>query len=85
MATLSDLSEVKEALDAGLVSQAEYDAVKSDYFRAKLKALEAALAFQMKELRAKEEALEAKKEFKKRELIAKEVFGSLSTRLELCS
>ena len=31
MATLSDLKEVKEALDAGLVSQAEYDAVKRDY------------------------------------------------------
>ena len=74
MATLSDLKEVKEALDAGLISQAEYDAVKSDYFRAKLKALEAALAFQMKELRAKEEALEANREFQKRELIAKEVY-----------
>ena len=72
MATLSDLKEVKEALDAGLVSQAEYDEVKCEYLRAKKE-------FQKKALRAKEEALEASKEcqkkeleFQKRELIAKE-------------
>ena len=41
MATLSDLKEMKEALDAGLVSQAEFDDVKRDYLRAKKKALEA--------------------------------------------
>ena len=73
MATLSDLKEVKEALDAGLVSQVEYDDVKRDYLRAKKEAFE----FQTKELRAKEEyqkmellakkeALEAKKEFHKK-------------------
>ena len=62
MTTLSDLKEVKEALDAGLVSQAEYDDVKRNYLRAKLKAIE----LQTKELRAKEEALEARKEFQKR-------------------
>ena len=72
MATLCDLKEVKEALDAGLVSQAEYDEVKCEYLRAKKE-------FQKKALRAKEEALEASKEcqkkeleFQKRELIAKE-------------
>ena len=59
MATLSDLKEMKEALDAGLVSQAEFDDVKRDYLRAKKKALE-----------AKEEALE----FQKRELIVKDEF-----------
>ena len=32
--------EVKEALDAGLVSQADYDDVKRNYLRAKLKAIE---------------------------------------------
>ena len=62
MTTLSDLKEVKEALDAGLVSQADYDDVKRNYLRAKLKAIE----LQTKELRAKEEALEARKEFQKR-------------------
>ena len=64
MATLSDLKEVKEALDAGLVSQAEYDDVKRNYLRAKMKALEAkeeAFEFQKKELRAREEALEIHK------------------------
>ena len=76
MATLSDLKEVKEALDAGLVSQAEFDKVKRDYLRAKeeasefqkkeLRAKEEALEFQKKELRAKEEALEANKEIQKR-------------------
>jgi len=74
MATLSDLKEVKEALDAGLVSQADFDEVKCDYLRAKKKALEAKEEFQKKELRAKEEALEASKEFQRRELIAKEDF-----------
>merc|ERR1712010_165645 len=79
MATLSDLKEVKEALDAGLVSQAEYDAVKRDYLRVKKDALEANKEFQKreliakeafhkKELRTKEEALE----FQKMELRAKE-------------
>ena len=33
MATLSNLKEVKEALDAGLVSQAEFDDVKCEYLR----------------------------------------------------
>ena len=50
MATLSDLKEVKEALDAGLVSQAEFDDVKRDYLRVKKEALE-----------AKEEAFEVEK------------------------
>ena len=63
MATLSDLKEVKEALDAGLVSQAEYDAVKRDYLRVKKDALEAEKEFQKRELIAKEA-------FQKRELIA---------------
>ena len=78
---MSDLKEVKEALDAGLVSQAEFDNVKREYLRAKLKALEANQEaseyqkmglrakeeFQKKELRAKEEALEANKEIQKKE------------------
>ena len=67
MATLSDLKEVKEALDAGLVSQAEFDKVKRDYLRAKKDALEASKEYQKKELRAKEEALEANKEIQKKE------------------
>jgi len=50
MATLSDLKEVKEALDAGLVSQSEFDEVKRDYLRAKKEALE----FRKRELLAKE-------------------------------
>ena len=62
MTTLSDLKEVKEALDAGLVSQADYGDVKRNYLRAKLKAIE----LQTKELRAEEEALEARKEFQKK-------------------
>ena len=61
MTTLSDLKEVKEALDAGLVSQAEYDDVKSNYLSAKKEALEANREFQKKELRAREEALEFQK------------------------
>ena len=68
MATLSDLEEVKAALDKGLVSQADYDNVKREYLRAKLKALEAnqeASEYQKMELRAKEE-------FQKKELCAKE-------------
>merc|ERR1711934_856887 len=60
MATLSDLKEVKEALDAGLVSQAEFDKVKRDYLRGKEEC-------QKLELQAKKEALEANKEFQKRE------------------
>ena len=94
MATLSDLKEVKEALDAGLVSQADYDAVKRDYFRAKQEAIDfqkrelrAKEEFQKKELRAKEEALDAKKEFQKmelqiqkRELLAKEAFQKRSPK-----
>ena len=72
MATLSDLEEVKEALDKGLVSQAEFDEVKRDYLRAKKEALE----FQKRELRAKEvylqRELHAKEEFQKKELRAKE-------------
>ena len=51
MAILSDLKEMKEALDAGLVSQAEYDDVKRDYLRAKKEALE----FQKRELIVKDE------------------------------
>ena len=57
MATLSDLKEVKEALDAGLVSQADYDDVKRDYLRAQK---EAVVEFQKRDLLAKEE-------FRKRE------------------
>ena len=52
MTTLSDLREVKEALDAGLVSQAEYDDVKRNYLRAQK---EAVVEFQKRELLAKEE------------------------------
>ena len=97
MATLSDLKEVKEALDAGLVSQADFDDVKRDYLRAKKEALEANKEFQKKELRAKEEALEfqkmellakkealeANKESQKRELIAKEEFQKRKLDAEL--
>ena len=57
MATLSDLKEVKEALNAGFVSQAEYDDVKRDYLKAKKDALE----FQKRELRAKEIYLQRRK------------------------
>ena len=59
MATLSDLEEVKEALDKGLVSQAEFDEVKRDYLRGMEEC-------QKLELQAKKEALEANKEFEKR-------------------
>ena len=52
MSTLSDLEEVKAALDKGLVSQAEYDDVKRDYLRAQK---EAVVEFQRRELLAKEE------------------------------
>ena len=80
MATLSDLKEVKEALDAGLVSQAEYDDVKRDYLTAKKEAVE----FQRKALRAKEESqkkeLCAKEESQKRELLAKEEFQKKALR-----
>ena len=76
MATLSDLKEVREALDAGLVSQAEFDEVKRDYLRAKKEASE----FQKKELRAKEEVLEANKDFQKKELRAKEEFQKRELR-----
>ena len=72
MATLNDL---KEVLDAGLVSQADYDNVKREYLRAKLKALEAnqeASEYQKIELRAKKEALEANKELQRKELRARE-------------
>ena len=83
MATLSDLKEVKEALDAGLVTQAEFDDVKRDYLRAKKKALEA--------LEAKEEALVdfqkkellAKEEFLRRELLAKEAFQKRESEARL--
>ena len=79
MTTLSDLREVKEALDAGLVSQAEYDDVKRDYLRAQKEAvvefqrreLLAKEEFQKKALRAKDDALEANKECQKMELRAK--------------
>merc|ERR1711959_222302 len=67
MVTLSDLKEVNEALDAGLVSQADYDDVKRDYLRAKKKALEAKEESQKKELRMREE-------FQRRKLVAKETF-----------
>ena len=80
MATLSDLKEVKAALDAGLVSQAEYDDVKRDYLTAKKEAVE----FQRKALRAKEESqkkeLCAKEESQKRELLAKEEFQKKALR-----
>ena len=59
MATLSDLREVKEALDAGLVSQADYDDVKRDYLRAQKEAL---VEFQKRELLAKEEFQKRKAE-----------------------
>lgn len=75
MATLSDLEEVKAALDKGLVSQAEFDEVKLEYLRAKKEALQANKKFQKKELRAKEEALEFQKksisECQKMELCAR--------------
>ena len=81
MATLSDLKEVKEALDADLVSQAEYDDVKRDYLRAKKDALE----FQKRELRAKEvyrqRELRAKEVYLQRDLHAKEEFQ----KKELCA
>ena len=76
MATLSDLKEVKEALDAGFVSQTEYDEVKSDYLRAKKEC-------QKLELRAKNEAFLAKKEafeFQRKELRAKEEFQKKELR-----
>ena len=77
---MSDLKEVKEALDAGLVSQAEYDDVKRDYLTAKKEAVE----FQRKALRAKEESqkkeLCAKEESQKRELLAKEEFQKKALR-----
>ena len=59
---MSDLKEVKEALDAGLVSQADYDDVKRDYLRAQKEVYE----LKKMELRAKKEDLEAEKEFQKR-------------------
>ena len=59
MATLSDLKEVKEALDAGLVSQADFNKVKRDYLSGKEEC-------QKLDLQAKKEALEANKEFEKR-------------------
>ena len=62
MATLSDLKELKAALDAGLVSQADYDDAKCDYLRAKKETVE----FQRRERRAKEEEFEAKKEFQQK-------------------
>ena len=70
------MKEVKEALDAGLISQAEYDAVKSDYVRAKKEC-------QKLELRAKNEAFLAKKEafeFQRKELRAKEEFQKKELR-----
>ena len=80
MSTLSDLEEVKAALDKGLVSQAEYDDVKRDYLRAKKKALEAKeealVDFQKKELLAKEE-------FLRRELLAKEAFQKRESEARL--
>ena len=59
MTTLSDLKEMKEALDAGLVSQADYDNVKRDYLRAQKEAL---VEFQKRELLAKEEFQKRKAE-----------------------
>ena len=80
MSTLSDLEEVKAALDKGLVSQAEYDDVKRDYLRAKKKALEAKeealVDFQKKELLAKEE-------FLRRELLAKEALQKRESEARL--
>ena len=61
MATLSDLKEVKAALDAGLVSQAEYDDVKRKYLRGKEEC-------QKLELQAKKEALEFQKRKRDAEL-----------------
>ena len=90
MATLSDLKEMKEALDAGLVSQADFDDVKRDYLRAKKDILEASKEYQKKELRAREDALEANKEFQKmelqiqkRELPAKEAFQKKKSEADL--
>ena len=93
MATLSDLKEMREALDADLVSQADFDEVKRDYLRAKKKASEAKeealevekanLEVKKQELRAKKEALEANKEFQKRELRAKEAFQQRKSEAEL--
>ena len=49
MATMSALKDAKEALDAGLVSQAEFDHLKRKYLRAKEEAFE----FQKRESEAK--------------------------------
>ena len=84
MATLSDLRETKEALDAGLVSQADFDDVKRDYLRAQKEFLkreleekkEALVEFQKRELLAKEE-------FRKRELLAKEAYQQRKADAEL--
>ena len=73
MATLSDLRETKEALDAGLVSQADFDDVKRDYLRAQKE-------FLKQELEEKKEALV---EFQKRELLAKEEFQQRKANAEL--
>ena len=73
MATLSDLRETKEALDAGLVSQADFDDVKRDYLRAQKE-------FLKRELEEKKEALV---EFQKRELLAKEEFQQRKANAEL--
>ena len=86
MATLSDLKGVKEALDAGLLSQTDYDDVKRDYLRTQREALEAEKeAFELKkmELRAKKEALATFEDFQKRELIAKEEFQKRKRDAEL--
>ena len=88
MQSLAELSTVKAALDAGLVSQAEFDDVKRDYLRAKKEAL---VEYQKMELRAKEvhQKMEilAKQvtlvEFQKRELIAKEAFQQEKSEAEL--
>ena len=87
---MSDLKEMKEALDAGLVSQADFDDVKRDYLRAKKDVLEASKEYQKKELRAREDALEANKEFQKmelqiqkRELLAKEAFQKKKAEADL--
>ena len=62
MATLSDLKEMKEALDARLVTQADFDKVKRDYLRAKEEALEAKKEVEKENLEVKKQELRAKKE-----------------------
>ena len=59
---MNDLKEVKEALDARLVTQADFDKVKRDYLRAKEEALEAKKEVEKENLEVKKQELRAKKE-----------------------